>query len=305
MNASRRNSTLQRIVGAVKRRGDGGVLLLGVVIAGVAAALAAPRATEPSAEFALPLPLPSRTHLAELARADRARAAEARRHALSFGVRSVGEMFRQLGDAAGKREANAEAKLFDLRALARRALRDEGAAGLLGLRAVQAELFVAACRAFAVSGKPDTELRELGGDFPDLATKSGWVGAGAFVLTDEELALLFRMRFNELTGLGQDAAFQPTLDEYRDRYALLLRHPAGEDGAARQNRQLGYVAAIEKLDRDYPAAFARGVLLYRAGAYEAAAAAFRAHLAARPNGPWTLRARNHLLAALARSPDSD
>lgn len=304
MNASRRNSTLQRIAKAVKRRGDGGVLLLGVVIAGVAAALAAPRATEPRAEFALPLPLPNRAHLAELARADRARAAEARRHALSFGVRSVGEMFRHLGDAAGKREANAEAKLFDLRALARHALGDEGAAGLLGLRAVQAELFVAACRGFAVSGEPDGELRELGGDFSELAQKSGWIEAGAFVLTDEELALLFRMRWNELTGLGQDAAFQPTLDEYRDRYALLLRHPAGE-GAARQERQLGYAAAIAKLDHDYPAAFARGVLLYRAGAYEAAAAAFREHLAARPDGPWTLRARNHLLAALARSPDSD
>jgi hypothetical protein len=63
------------------------------------------------------------------------------------------------------------------------------------------------------------------------------------------------------------------------------------------------VTAIEKLDHDYPAAMARGVLLYRAGAYEAAAAAFRAQLAARPDGPWTLRAKNHLLAALARAPE--
>ena len=56
---------------------------------------------------------------------------------------------------------------------------------------------------------------------------------------------------------------------------------------------------MEKLDHDYPAAFARGVLYYRAGAYEASADSFRAVLATRPDGPWTLRAKNHLLEALA------
>ena len=306
MNERRRNPRVLRILEAVKRRGDGAVLLVGVVIAGVAAALAAPRATEPAfASSALPLPQPNRARLTARARVDRERATEARRHALSFAVRSVGELVRHVGEAAGKRAANAEAKLYDLRQAARQATRDEGTAGLLALRAVQAELFVAACRTFAASGRAGQELRELGGDFPELATKSGWVAGGALVLTDEELALLFRMRWNELTGLGHAAAFQPTLDEYRDRYALLLRHPAGDDDAIRRSRQLAYVDAIEKLDHDYPAAFARGVLLYRAGAYEAAADAFRAHLAARPDGPWTLRARNHLLAALARSPDRD
>ena len=306
MNESRRNPRVLRILGAVKRGAEGAVLLVGVVIAGVAAALAAPRATEPlGVASALPLPLPNRARLAERARRDRERVTEARRHALSFAVRSVGEMFRQLGAAAGVRAANTEAKLFDLRRLARAAVRDEGTAGLLALRAVQSELFVAACRRFATSGQADAELRELGGDFGELARKSAWVEGGAFVLNDEELALLFRARWNELTGLAAAAAFQPTLDEYRDRYALLLRHPAGDDDASRASRQLGYVTSIEKLDHDYPAAFARGVLLYRSGAYEAAAAAFRAHLSARPDGPWTLRARNHLLAALARTADSD
>jgi hypothetical protein len=304
MNEGRRNSTLQRILGPVKRGAEGGVLLIGVALAGVAAALAAPRATEPvGAPFALPLPLPDRAHLAALARDDRERAGGARRHALSFAVRSVGEMFRHVGAAEGKREGNAEAALYDLRALARRALRDEGATGLLALRAVQAELFVAACGAFVASGTPSPELGELGGDFPELARKSGWFDGKALVLTADELALLFRTRWNELTALGQATAFAATLDEHRERYALLLRHPAGDDAAARGARQLGYVTGIEKLDHDYPAAFARGVLLYRAGAYDAAAAAFRAHLAARPDGPWTLRARNHLLAALARTPD--
>jgi len=280
------------------------VLLTGVLVVGIAAALAAPRATEPDA-LSLPLPTPDRAHLRTLAVAERERAVEARRHALSFASRSVGEMLRRVGEAEGRPNSNVSAAVVDLRALARRALRDEGAGGLLALRAVQSELFVGAARAWASGGAPNAELRELGGDFTDLATKSGWRDGHALQLTDEELALLFRMRWSDLTGLGDEPPFAATLDEYRERYALLLRHPSGADARVRRERQLGYVTALEKLDPDYPAAFARGVLFYRSGAYEASAAAFRAHLATHPNGRFTLRAKNHLLAALAPSKERD
>jgi hypothetical protein len=304
MNENRTQSNFPRIVEAVKRRSDGAVLLTGVLVALIAAALAAPRATEPDA-LSLPLPTPDRAHLHALARAERERAVEARRHALSFTSRSVGEMLRRVGEAEGRANSNVSAAVADLRALARRALRDEGPGGLLALRSVQSELFVSAARAWTNDGTPDGELRELGGDFAELATKSGWREGHALALTDEELALLFRMRWSDLTGLGDKPPFATTLDEYRERYALLLRHPSGADARVRLERQLGYVTALEKLDPDYPATFARGVLFYWAGAYDASAAAFRAHLATHPNGRWTLRAKNHLLAALAPSKERD
>jgi hypothetical protein len=164
---------------------------------------------------------------------------------------------------------------------------------------------VSAARGWAATGTVALELRELGGDFPELATRSAWREGKSLVLTDEELSLLFRMRWNELAGIANEQPYTATLDEYRDRYSLLLRHPSGEAPELRLKRQLGYVSAIEKLDRDYPASFARGVLLYHSGAYLASAEAFRAHLAAHPNGPWNLRARNHLLAALAQTTERD
>jgi TolA-binding protein len=43
------------------------------------------------------------------------------------------------------------------------------------------------------------------------------------------------------------------------------------------------------------------VLIYRTGSFDEAADAFRAHLAAHPDGPWTLRAKYHVLEALARA----
>ncbi|HEV8548972.1 MAG TPA: hypothetical protein VGQ57_08090 [Polyangiaceae bacterium] len=211
-------------------------------------------------------------------------------------------MLRRLGEASVQPSGNAPA-LDDLRGLARRALVSEGERGLLALRAVQSELFVQAARGWAASGKPAADLRELGGEFPELATMSGWRTGSTLVLTDDELGLLFRMRWNELTGLAERPSFALTLDELRARYSLLLRHPSGPDAATRIHRQLGYVTALEKLDHDYPVAFARGVLFYRAADYESAAAAFQTHLALHPNGPWTLRAQNHLLQALARLDD--
>jgi hypothetical protein len=297
--------TLQRIFEAVKQGAKGGIVLLGVAIVGMAAALAAPRATEPTLAFELPSPLPDHVRLGEIAAAERVRANEARRHTLAFPVRAVGEAIRRIGRAAAEPAPNVNANATELRLLTVRALKEGGSAGLLLLRAVQAELFVAACHAALTSGTASSELRELGGDFWDLARASEWVAGKNVLLTDDELALLFRSRWNELTGLVRHPAFAASFEEQRARYALLLRLPAGAGTATRTEHQLGYVGGLEALDRDYPAAFARGVLLYRAGSYDASAAAFRAHLAARRDGPWSLRAGNHLLAALARTADSE
>lgn len=311
MRESGLRTTLQRIVGRVKQAPRGprsrhleGALpvFAGVALVLVAALLAAPRATEP---LVLPLPEPHRRAIEQSRADDRARMEQVRKSGLSFRVRSVGEALRRFGEAVAHKSADAPRVLAGLRALAKDELREDSGRPLLALRAVQTELFVAATREWERTGRVDTELTELGGDFADLARRSGWLVGRTLVLEDDERALLFRMRWNELTGLDDTPPFAATADELRDRYALLLRHPSGATPAERAKHQLGYVDAAAALDHDFPAMFARGVLLYRAEAYEAAANAFRAHLAAHPDGPWTLRAKNHLLAALEHVPAED
>jgi hypothetical protein len=271
-------------------------------LAFVAAALGAPRATEP---LVLPLPEPHRATLSRKAAEDRARVQSAREHGLSYSVRAVGEALRRYGAAAAAKSGEAPRLLAKLRELMHDELAQKHTEELLALRAAQTELFVAATHGWERGGREDSELAELGGDFCDLAGRSGWLEDGQLVLTDDERALLFRGRWNELTGVAATQPFVATLDELRARYSLLLRHPSGHGREERLKRQLGYVEAMEKLDPDYPGAFARGVLYYRAEAYDSAAEAFRLALAAHPDGAWTLRAKNHLLGALARAPAPD
>jgi hypothetical protein len=85
---------------------------------------------------------------------------------------------------------------------------------------------------------------------------------------------------------------------------LLAHSPAGGSRGADRTALLA-VAALERLDPSYPAALARGVLLYGSGAKAAAADAFRDQLSRREDGPFRLRARNHLLAALAELPPEE
>jgi len=276
-------------------------ILLGLLVVLVAAALAAPRPTVPRI---LPLPQPDRRTLSTLAALDRDRALAARRATLPFGVRAVGEALRRVGLAASARGGKgiASGSVGELRANARRALEEHGAEPLLALRAVQTELFVAATRQWEEGGEIPQDLRELGGEFSEIARRSGWFDGQSLVLDDDERALLFRGRFGELTELGAKPPFAATLDERRASYAILLRHPLGADAGARAQAQYRAIQALGKIDPDYPASLARGVLLYRAGAFESAADEFRNRLAAQGDGPWTLRAKNHLLAALARAP---
>jgi tetratricopeptide (TPR) repeat protein len=300
-------SAFQRIFGAVKRdhgkrRFEGiGVALFVVGLAALAAALSAPRATEPDL---VPLPVVDRTVLRRVQAKSDALAREARDKGLTYDVRAVGDAFRRAGAATVEGKGAPESAMGEI-VLAVRLARQKGSdRGLLALLALQAELFVEATKAFEKSGKPSLELGELGGDFLAIAKQNGWVEGRRILLDDDERAALFRVRWTELTGLRREAAFAPTLDEYRTYYSLYLRQAADAD-ALRTERAFGVVRALEKRDPSYPGSFARGVLYYRKGLFDDAASAFRAHLAAHPDGPWTLRAKNHLLAALARGSGAD
>ena len=63
--------------------------------------------------------------------------------------------------------------------------------------------------------------------------------------------------------------------------------------------RLERIGRIAAQDPEYPAAFARGVASFGAGAYEASAESFRTWLQDHPEGPYTLRAQTFLRAAIA------
>jgi hypothetical protein len=159
------------------------------------------------------------------------------------------------------------------------------------------------CRALdrgEATGSADAELSELGGNFLEKARVSGWIDEGRLVLDDGERAVLFRVRWSELTGLAKQHPFRPSLNEWRIYYRLLLEHPdvSPERGdSARRLAQLRYVQALQRLEPEYPAALAIGTLSYQLGDYAQAVSAFQSHLDAHPDGPWRLRVQNHLVAS--------
>jgi len=272
----------------------------------LATSLALPR---PAAPEIVPLPRHDAKEARRAAELDRARAREARAEPLPHGIRLVGELFRRAGAASVDDPPRAHELL---RTLARD-VREHIAAGrtedLLRLRALQGELFVGAVREWERTGRPTEELRELGGDFVERArgrmTEPGWMTErrsseagheGRLVLSDAQLRLLFRVRWGTLTGTHRVHPFGPSLNEQRHYYATLIEHPPGDERQDRIWTQLEAVSALERVDRTYPAEFARGVLLYELGDFPGAAQSFQAHARRQGDGPWLLLARNHWLA---------
>jgi hypothetical protein len=114
--------------------------------------------------------------------------------------------------------------------------------------------------------------------------------------------VLFRVRWTELLGLLKTSQLRPRLDEFRLYYRVQLEHPGGASLRDQDERRLSYLSALAVIDGEFPRALAEGVLLARLGRSEQALSALSSHLAAHPDGPWTLRAKNYQLALLARLP---
>ncbi len=268
---------------------------LGLVVVGAAAltaALAVPRPVEP---LLVPPPIVDREQQRLELETERARSARAKA-GLPLEVRSVGEALRRLGASAVHSGTPLPQLSAQLRRLVGVAIERHGAERLLELRALQTELFSAA---LARRDEPDAaverELDELGGGFFAALVARGWLESSA---DRREAEAAFRVHWAEALGLLQQHPYAPTLNEWRVYYRFMLSRPLGEGDARRRDAklQLGYVAALAQHDRDYPARLARGVLLYQQGSFAEAAAELRAHLEQHPDGPWALRARNHLAA---------
>jgi hypothetical protein len=297
---------LRRLADAVKAGGlrrhlDG--WQLGAVSLGIALSFSLLAIPRPSRPDVLPLPVVDRAEEARAAARARELTTRAAAEPLPFDVRAVGEQVRRYGAAsAAGDEPLATAARGSAPSLAAHALGAHGAEPLARLLAVQTELFAASIEDWEKSGRPSSELNELGGDFLERARDKGWLAGDRLLMDPGELRTAFKMRWLELTGLGQVSALRPSLNEWRIHYRLLLRlSPPSLDAERDRERKLAVVAALGRRDPSYEMSLARGALLYQLGSYSDAAEELRSHLARHPDGRWHLRARNYLLAALEAS----
>jgi len=311
-----------------KRKGGRWLAIVPLAVAAIFLALMMPRATPPDG---IPLPDIDMRTLSRVEHADDARAAAAEAKRLPADVLAIGSAFRAVnrsevhGDDEVTRIDAKRSLDTMMRALEPRPSLDEE---LLSLRAVQTRRFLEGVRRWEATGESDSELDELGGMFIKSMDDAGWVRRSAsarlLLLTDSQRRVVFKTFWNIAVGLEGRAPFTLTLDEQRSIYAFYIQHPhppeAHRLGLLAQRNQATTPEACfrvnveqarqsdtwlaEKLKRlgaidpSYPTAYALGVVYYRAGRYDLSSEAFNAYVAAHPDGSLTLRARNHLKAAL-------
>jgi hypothetical protein len=263
-----------------------------VAVSALTALLAVPRNVPP---VELPLPSIDRQLEREAAEIEATRAERARA-GLPLEVRAIGEAVRRQGVAAFSQRELVPQLVRPLRRRAAEALERLGPEPLLELRALQTELFL---QAFSERpAEPPREAIELAGGLLDAGLARGWFAPPPEGAEDTELAALFRIHWARLLGFAERYPFAPSLNEWRSYYRFLLRRPIPSlphrDGDLA--RKLEYVALLTQHDQDYPALLARGILSYQRGAPAEATMELSAHLERHPDGPWALRAQNHLAA---------
>lgn len=279
---------------------------MAIVVASTGVVLGAPRAAEP---FEVPLPVANEQALRRVRDDDAARArqlaaaSEAEKGGQGYELRRLGEALRAYNLADAARDDAAVAAARDELTPLTHEVRRAGVESLLRLRAFHLEVFLRELGRWGATGEVSGELREVGGDFVGLAGRVGWVrGARTLPAGASARAAMFKRRFNEVLSL-REAAFALTLDETRALYAFLLAHPVRSTEGAQGDREtwvwtLRKVDELALVDPAYPAELARGVVQYRLGDGRSAVLSFRDHLAKHQDGPYTLRARNYLVAAL-------
>lgn len=282
--------------------------LVAVALAGSVALLAVPRSVEPTE---LPLPSADPRHLQHVDEADDAAARSVVRTPLDVDVRALGSLLRAFGKADAERDEPMLAQLRSRLFTAVLAAKTHGNEQLLGLRAFQMTAFLREVRYFVATGETTTDLIELGGAFDQVLIRNGWcVGKYPCVMRMGEHALraMYKRRWNELVGV-EGEPFALSVDEQRAFYEFLLRYPPQKSSPTAEASQgafdgaylLRKVDELAAIDATYPRQFARGVIQFRSGDFRHAAESFSAHLEATPDGPWAIRAQNHLRAALERS----
>ncbi|CAN5137100.1 hypothetical protein BH09MYX1_BH09MYX1_05140 [soil metagenome] len=303
-----------------------------VVVAVIFGWLLVPRAVPPRD---MPMPLVDAAAIERTHESDRARVRSAHDAPLPPEVRALGASIRAFNSAESA--ARPDTPWDVLRANVDRTRKEAlsfGVGPLLDLRAVQCDRFVTELASWESGAPLSAELVATGGRFLQRFSD---VGGGKspedprarFVAPNEdERRVLCKLQWNTVSGFDGVSDFELTLDESRVLYTFYLGHPhppeitrrtidaarmtaktaadcdalgAGEAMASEQWR-VEKLKALGRIDATYPTDYAVGVAEYRAGRFEASARAFEAFIDKHPDGVLTLRARNHLRAALAEAP---
>lgn len=304
----------------LKAGGRGKILALVPILVGVVfAALLLPRSAPPDH---VPLPIVNLDAIEAIEAADHVLAEEARA-GLPDDVRALGSAIRDYltADSFGRDLGELKRKLNQALIVVNPR---ENPEAVLQLRAVQLESFLEEAQKLEETGEETDEFRALTGSLEILRRERRLEGTH-WRMTRHELRAAFKERWCVPLNLQQDAPFKLALDEERLLYRFKLVYPhlhahernrieaqrrAAPDAHHCRSVEIGEEIALENqrrddilklaaLDSDYPRDYAVGVVEYRAGHYGASADAFRAWLEHHPNGAFTLRAENHLRAAIA------
>jgi hypothetical protein len=285
-----------------------------------------PRAAPPDE---LPLPRIDMKAFDAVRKDDIERAASARTTRLASDVLLVGTTLRTLNKALATNASDEDVSIA--RTALDHAFRsligdgDRAFEGLRSLRAVQLESFLAEVRTFEATGKITDELDELAGGFIDRMHAAGWLQGNAIVLDENELRAAYKLVWSAQVGGERMPPLALTLDEQRVLYSFYLTHPhapeaqrasyeaqrraaasfidcqqaIAQEKLAIEQWRLEKVRRLGEIDPTYPTGYAMGVAYYRVGRYDTSLEAFRSWIEKHPDGPLSLRARNHMKAAMA------
>ncbi|MBL8608083.1 MAG: hypothetical protein JNL38_12230 [Myxococcales bacterium] len=289
------------------------------------ASLLMPRRAEPDA---LPMPIVDAAKLDAALAADDALVREAKGAPLPPELLKLGGAMRDMFELEAAAEPD-DARVVDAKAAiddaVRVAITAHGDGPIRALRAVQTARFLEAVREFDATGRETADLRGLGGGFVRRMRDVMWIKGHHVVPDATFLHVAYKLIWNHRVGVDNLPAFQPSLDEMRVLYSFYLTHPhvpdaqvaAFEDQRAKattpeacalvREREVSAthqwkverVKRLAAIDPTYPADFALGVTYYQARNYGLAVHAFRESLRKAPEGPYAMRAQNHLKAALA------
>lgn len=285
-------------------------------------ALMMPRAARPDG---IPVPIVDHRVTHAVAKAEESLADEAEAERLPGDILAVGTAIRDLNTAevADDAQATSSARIR-VEALVVDAGRHPGGdRGLIKLRALQTRYFLAAASAWE-RGEEPKDFIASGGGFVRRAEQVGWVVGRRVLLDETQRRVVFKTVWNAMAHLDRPP-FGHTLDEERALYAFYIQHPRPPENArlhieeqlskgttletcararAEQRRQeeiwrADKIKRLGAIDRSYPTDYALGIVYFRGGRVDLAVESFNTFLEAHPDGPYAIRARNHVKAALA------
>lgn len=179
------------------------------------------------------------------------------------------------------------------------------------LRAYQARVFADAYLLFLRTGVVSDDLVELGGGSLVELRVNGWLqrASEAPPHVDLVLSAFFKRRFSRWVA-PDHPALAPNPIEERLLLGYLLQHPPPRRGVGPTNEyapgefMLRRIDEIAALEPSYPTLFAKGVVLFQMGQFERASVAFDDYVRTTHDGPYRLRAINHLKASIEHTQDA-